>query len=98
MTECGESKVEKNMEGNLHQLMITFGHRKAGATDNGKPGERSYTKGYYAAYVLDFEGNNIECVYYQPWWLSVIQLAPLTLGGIFLGCVAWYAGRAGWSL
>jgi hypothetical protein len=72
--------------------------RKAGATDNGKPGERSYTKGYYAAYVLDFEGNNIECVYYQPWWLSVIQLAPLTLGGILLGCMAWYAGRAGWSL
>jgi hypothetical protein len=49
--------------------MLT-GSRKAGAKDNGKPGERSYTKGYYAAYLLDLEGNNVECLYYQPWWLS----------------------------
>jgi hypothetical protein len=27
---------------------------------NGKPGVRDYTKGYYAAYVYDPLGNNIE--------------------------------------
>ena len=34
--------------------------------DNGAPGERSYHPGYYAAYVLDPDGNNIEAVYHGP--------------------------------
>lgn len=34
----------------------------AGGTDNGGPGERSYHPGYYAAFVLDPDGNNIEAV------------------------------------
>jgi len=36
----------------------------AGGKDNGAPGERSYRPGYYAAFVLDPDGNNIEAVYY----------------------------------
>ncbi len=35
-----------------------------GGTDNGKPGERPYHPGYYAAFVLDPDGNNIEAVYH----------------------------------
>ena len=38
----------------------------AGATDNGPPGERPYHPGYYAAYVLDPDGNNVEAVYHGP--------------------------------
>jgi catechol 2,3-dioxygenase-like lactoylglutathione lyase family enzyme len=38
----------------------------AGGTDNGAPGERSYHPGYYAAFVLDPDGNNIEAVYHGP--------------------------------
>ncbi len=38
----------------------------AGATDNGAPGERSYHPGYYAAFVRDPDGNNIEAVYHGP--------------------------------
>ena len=34
----------------------------AGGTDNGGPGLRAYTPGYYAAFVLDPDGNNIEAV------------------------------------
>lgn len=34
----------------------------AGGTDNGAPGLRAYTPGYYAAFVLDPDGNNIEAV------------------------------------
>ena len=34
----------------------------AGGSDNGKPGERSYHPGYYAAFVFDPDGNNIEVV------------------------------------
>ncbi len=34
----------------------------AGGTDNGGPGERRYHPGYYAAFVFDPDGNNIEAV------------------------------------
>ena len=37
-----------------------------GGKDNGKPGERPYHPGYYAAFVLDPDGNNIEAVYHGP--------------------------------
>ena len=38
----------------------------AGGTDNGKPGLREhlgYPRGYYAAFVLDPDGNNMEAVF-----------------------------------
>ncbi len=38
----------------------------AGGRDNGAPGERSYHPGYYGAFVLDPDGNNIEAVYHGP--------------------------------
>ncbi len=38
----------------------------AGGRDNGAPGERHYHPGYYAAFVLDPDGNNIEAVYHGP--------------------------------
>lgn len=38
----------------------------AGGRDNGKPGDRSYHPGYYAGYVLDPDGNNIEAVHHGP--------------------------------
>lgn len=37
---------------------------KAGGRDNGSPGYRDrYHTGYYAAFILDLDGNNIEAVY-----------------------------------
>jgi len=36
----------------------------AGGTDNGAPGERPYHPGYYAAYALDPDGNNVEAVFH----------------------------------
>ena len=36
----------------------------AGGRDNGAPGERPYHPGYYAAFLLDPDGNNIEAVYH----------------------------------
>nr|EMA4694868.1 glyoxalase [Klebsiella aerogenes] len=35
-----------------------------GGRDNGAPAERTYHPGYYAAFVLDPDGNNIEAVYH----------------------------------
>ena len=37
----------------------------AGAKDNGAPGYRDYWPGYYAAFVLDPDGHNIEAVWYD---------------------------------
>lgn len=36
----------------------------AGGKDNGKPGERPYHPGYYAGFMTDPEGNNVEVVYH----------------------------------
>jgi len=38
----------------------------AGAKDNGGPGYRDYSPGYFAAFVLDPDGHNIEAVWYDP--------------------------------
>jgi catechol 2,3-dioxygenase-like lactoylglutathione lyase family enzyme len=50
-----------------HQQIVAF-HQAAllaGGTDNGQPGLRlaGYPPGYYAAFVLDPDGNNIEVVF-----------------------------------
>ncbi len=37
----------------------------AGGRDNGGPGYREYWPGYYAAFVYDPDGNNIEAVWYD---------------------------------
>lgn len=34
-----------------------------GATDNGAPGPRDYEPGYFAAFVIDPNGHNLEAVY-----------------------------------
>ena len=38
----------------------------AGGRDNGAPGERPYHPGYYAAFALDPDGNNVEAVCHGP--------------------------------
>ena len=47
--------------------MVEAFHRAAlgaGGRDNGAPGERAYHPGYYGAFVLDPDGNNIEAVHH----------------------------------
>ena len=49
------------------RAMVDAFHKAAlanGAEDNGAPGERPYHPGYYAAFVLDPDGNNIEAVFH----------------------------------
>ena len=51
----------------LDEAMVDAFYKAAlasGGKDNGKPGERPYHPGYYAAFVLDPDGNNIEAVYH----------------------------------
>ncbi len=49
------------------QQMVQAFHAAAlanGGRDHGAPGERPYHPGYYAAFVLDPDGNNIEVVHH----------------------------------
>ncbi|MDR7095730.1 VOC family protein [Hydrogenophaga laconesensis] len=49
------------------RAMVDAFHQEAlaaGGRDNGAPGERKYHPGYYGAFVLDPDGNNIEAVYH----------------------------------
>ena len=49
------------------RAMVDAFHRAglaAGGQDNGPPGERPYHPGYYAAFLLDPDGNNIEAVFH----------------------------------
>lgn len=56
--------VQANSEEEVHRFHDAA--IAAGGRDNGKPGERPYHPGYFAAYVLDPDGNNIEAVYHGP--------------------------------
>ncbi|MBC7973721.1 MAG: VOC family protein [Myxococcales bacterium] len=51
------------------QATVEAFHRAAlaaGGRDNGKPGDRPYHPGYFAGFVLDPDGNNVEAVYHGP--------------------------------
>ncbi len=45
----------------FHQKALAAGDR-----DNGAPGERPYHPGYYGAFALDPDGNNVETVFHGP--------------------------------
>jgi catechol 2,3-dioxygenase-like lactoylglutathione lyase family enzyme len=53
--------ADRGMVAAFHAAALAHGGR-----DNGGPGERSYHPGYYAAFALDPDGNNIEAVYHGP--------------------------------
>lgn len=53
----------------------------AGGTDNGAPGERAYHPGYYGAFVLDPDGNNIEAVWHGPATRSAASVVVTPAGG-----------------
>src|SRR3954452_6411561 len=70
--ESGE--VQGDLTGRIHiafqaqdRAMVDAFYQAAlahGGRDNGAPGERTYHPGYYAAFVLDPDGNNIEAVFH----------------------------------
>jgi len=50
----------------------------AGGRDNGAPGERHYHPGYYACFVLDPDGNNVEAVHHGPAHKSAASVVVTT--------------------
>jgi catechol 2,3-dioxygenase-like lactoylglutathione lyase family enzyme len=67
--------ADRDMVQRFHEAGLQSGGR-----DNGAPGERGYHPGYYAAYLLDPDNNNLEAVYHGPAQRSapsvVIRPAP----------------------
>ncbi|CAH1673130.1 putative lactoylglutathione lyase [Chelatococcus asaccharovorans] len=53
--------ADRAMVDSFHQAGLA-----AGGRDNGPPGIRDYHPGYYAAFLLDPDGNNIEAVFHGP--------------------------------
>jgi catechol 2,3-dioxygenase-like lactoylglutathione lyase family enzyme len=49
---------EKEQVDAFHRVGVESGFRS-----NGEPGYRDYAPGYYAAYLLDPDGNNVEALY-----------------------------------
>ena len=60
-THVAFQAAERAMVDAFHEAALAHG-----GTDNGAPGLRPYHPGYYAAFVLDPDGNNIEAVYHGP--------------------------------
>jgi len=62
--ESGPSKVHLAFQAADHEAVKRFhaAGLAAGGRDNGAPGPREYHPGYYAAFLLDPDGNNIEAV------------------------------------
>lgn len=54
---------------------------EAGGRDNGRPGHRDYHEGYYAAYVIDPDGNNVEAVFHGEATRSAPSVVVKPAGG-----------------
>ncbi|MGE0401839.1 MAG: VOC family protein [Kofleriaceae bacterium] len=69
-----EMSAGKELTGRVHlafatrdKALVEKAYRaglEAGGRDNGPPGERPYHPGYFAAFLLDPDGNNIEVVHH----------------------------------
>jgi catechol 2,3-dioxygenase-like lactoylglutathione lyase family enzyme len=74
VSTAGSESAAGNLTGRVHlafqardEAMVQAFHKAAlahGGTDNGAAGSRPYHPGYYAAFVLDPDGNNIEAVFH----------------------------------
>jgi len=66
------STIHLAFQASGHEAVHAF-HAAAlssGGRDTGAPGERKYHAGYYAAFALDPDGNNVEAVYHGPFVAS----------------------------
>ena len=76
VSSAGSDEAEGRLTGRHHLAFQANDHATVdafhavglahGGTDNGAPGMRPYHPGYYAAFLLDPDGNNIEAVHHGP--------------------------------
>jgi lactoylglutathione lyase len=71
-----EQSADKQLTGRVHlafaardKALVDRAYKaglEAGGKDHGAPGDRPYHPGYYAGFLLDPDGNNIEIVFHGP--------------------------------
>lgn len=66
--EAGPSRVHLAFQTANREAVVSFfkAGLAAGGRDIGAPGERDYHPGYYACFLLDTDGHNIEAVFHGP--------------------------------
>jgi len=66
--ERGPSRVHLAFQAADHDAVRRFHEAglAAGGRDNGAPGEREYHPGYFACFLLDPDGHNVEAVFHGP--------------------------------
>lgn len=80
---AGPSRVHLAFQASDHDAVARF-HKaglEAGGHDNGAPGERNYHPGYYAAFLLDPDGHNVEAVVHGPTERNVESVEMKLKGG-----------------
>lgn len=81
--QAGPSRVHLAFQASDHDAVARF-HKaglEAGGHDNGAPGERNYHPGYYAAFLLDPDGHNVEAVVHGPTERNVESVEMKLKGG-----------------
>lgn len=77
---AGPSHVHLAFQAADHEAVKRFHEAglAAGGRDNGAPGERSYHPGYFAAFLLDPDGHNVEAVHHGPFARSAdaVEIKP----------------------
>jgi catechol 2,3-dioxygenase-like lactoylglutathione lyase family enzyme len=83
--EAGPSHVHLAFQAKDQEAVNRFHEAglAAGGRDNGPPGKRAYHPGYYAAFLLDPDGHNIEAVFHGKAKRSVasVEIEAVTPGG-----------------
>lgn len=66
--DAGASHVHLAFQAEDQESVVRFYEAglAAGGRDNGPPGERAYHPGYFAAFLLDPDGHNVEAVFHGP--------------------------------
>ena len=66
--DLGPTRVHLAFQAADHDAVVRFYEAGlvAGGRDNGAPGKRKYHPGYYACFLLDPDGHNIEAVHHGP--------------------------------
>jgi len=79
---AGPSRAHLAFQAEDHDAVARFykAGLEAGGRDNGGPGERKYHPGYYAAFLFDPDGHNVEAVFHGPADRNV-ESVVLTLKG-----------------
>lgn len=74
--EAGPSHVHLAFQAEDHDAVVRFYEAglAAGGRDHGAAGERNYHPGYFAAFLFDPDGHNVEAVFHGPMTRNAVSV------------------------